>query len=183
MEKIVVNSEVIKENKDVTSNNFYCKFSLYEKDFFEICYDLRYKIFVVEQNVPEDRELDGLDNESLHVIMYSDKTPIGVARIRFVNSKVKIERVGIISTFRGKGAGTYLMKSILDHIRTIYESKNNNIDDVVGVELSKEKLKTIVLGSQVQAIGFYEKLGFNVISDVYVDAGIDHKDMEYVLEK
>ena len=126
----------------------------------ESCLDIRRKIFIDGQNVPEADEIDGLDGESDHYLLLVDDSPVGTTRVRYVHGKAKIERVAILEEYQGRGLGKKLMQHILQEIK------------------HSGKVKTAVLGAQTYAIPFYENLGFTVCSDEYMDAGIPHKDMQ-----
>jgi len=73
------------------------------------------------------------------------------------NQTAKIERVAVLKEGRGRGVGTELMRYILQEIH------------------SHSHIQTIKLGSQNSAIPFYEKLGFQVIGEEYLDADIPHR--------
>jgi predicted GNAT family N-acyltransferase len=126
----------------------------------EKCLEIRRIVFIEGQNVPESLEIDGLDKESTHYLISVDNFPIGTARVRYVDTKAKIERVAILPEYQGCGFGKKLMQFIVGNIQ------------------SSKTAKTIVLSSQVYAIPFYESLGFTVCSDEYMDADIPHKNME-----
>jgi predicted GNAT family N-acyltransferase len=127
------------------------------------CLAIRRKVFIEGQNVPEDRELDGLDDSSHHYLLSLDKAIIGTARVRYIDEKAKIERVAILPSYQGRGLGKKLMQFIIDDVR------NNNT------------IKKAVLSSQVSALSFYESLGFQVCSKEYMDTNIPHKDMQIIL--
>ncbi|TAL63398.1 MAG: GNAT family N-acetyltransferase [Legionella sp.] len=123
------------------------------------CFAIRCKVFVEGQNVPLAEEMDGNDETSNHYLLCIDEQPAGVARVRFIEDYAKIERVAIMDDYQGKGLGHKLMDYILTelkHLKTIKKAK---------------------LSSQTYAIPFYEKLGFTVCSEEYLDANIPHKDM------
>ena len=124
------------------------------------CVGVRFKVFVEGQNVPVEEELDGKDAESSHYLLLVDDQPAGVARVRCVDYYFKIERVGILDEYQGKGLGRDIMRFILSDLKAL------------------ETLNQVKLSSQTHAIPFYEKLGFSVCSDEYMDAGIRHKDMQ-----
>lgn len=123
------------------------------------CMDMRMQIFVKGQNVPLNEEVDGKDKDSDHYLLLVNQQPAGVARVRFIEHYAKIERVGILDTYQGKGLGREIMQQILTELQT------NK-----AVQMAK-------LSSQTHAIPFYEKLGFKVCSEEYMDANIPHKDM------
>jgi predicted GNAT family N-acyltransferase len=127
------------------------------------CLHLRFKIFVEGQNVPHHQEIDGKDTESEHYLLLKDHQPAGVARVRFIDNYAKIERVGILNEYQGQKLGQQLMQRIL-------------------MDLQQNKALVLAkLSSQTQAIPFYEKLGFMVCSEEYIEANIPHKDMKRAL--
>lgn len=125
----------------------------------EACMALRFEVFVGEQNVPVEEERDALDAVATHLLATMDGKPMGTARIVWVEDVAKIGRVCVLKAARGTGLGKQLIEAAV----TVAAKRNG---------ITKAKL-----GSQVQAIGFYEKLGFEVFGPVYLDAGIEHRDM------
>jgi len=124
------------------------------------CYKLREIIFIKGQNVPIDRERDADDNIATHFLLCDrENNPIGVGRIVINNDIAIIGRLGILECERGNGAGLFLMKNIINYC--------NN-----------QGFKKIILGSQEHAINFYKKLGFEIISERYMDANIPHFKMQ-----
>lgn len=123
------------------------------------CFSLRNQIFVIGQNVPVEEELDGLDKVSEHYLLVLDGVPVGVARVRFVEYYAKIERMGILDEYQGKGLGRFVMQAILEDLQ------------------QQRTVVTVKLSAQTHAISFYEKLGFELCSEEYIDAGIPHRDM------
>lgn len=127
-------------------------------DDFDACMAVRRKVFVEEQNVPEELELDEHDATAVHLLATDSGRPLGTARLLIDGDHAKIGRVAVLADARGTGAGAALMRAALDTLRAR------------GVRQAK-------LGSQVHAIGFYEKLGFVAQGPEYDDAGIPHRDM------
>ncbi|MEQ1951591.1 GNAT family N-acetyltransferase [Mesorhizobium yinganensis] len=127
------------------------------------CAKLRREVFIGEQGVPEQDEVDGLDGICTHVLATSDGKPVGAARFHVVGGAVKIQRVCVSRDFRGRGAGASLIHFIVDHARY-------------------HRLAPYArLGSQTHAFEFYRKLGFEAYGDDYIDAGIPHRDMQLKL--
>lgn len=126
---------------------------------------IRNQVFVEGQGVPLSDEQDGKDDESDHFLLFVDNQPAGTARVRYMENVAKIERVAIQNAWRGMKLGQALMHAIMADLE-----KNPFI----------EKAR---LGSQTHAIPFYTKLGFEICSDEYMDAGIPHKDMHFMLHK
>lgn len=124
------------------------------------CYTLRYTVFVEEQNVPPDLERDDLDATAIHLLATVAGTPMGAARIVLGGETGKIGRVCVLRPARGTGLGAALICEALDILR-----------ETPGISRA-------ALGAQIDALGFYEKLGFTAYGGVFDDAGIDHRMME-----
>ncbi|SDY70656.1 GNAT family N-acetyltransferase [Thermoactinomyces sp. DSM 45892] len=121
---------------------------------------IRQKVFVQEQGVPEDQEIDEKESSSIHFLAKLDYKAIGTCRMRWYKPHVaKAERVAVLPEGRGTGAGRELMLALEEYAR-------------------HQGAKKIVLSAQTHALPFYEKLGYIAEGDVYLDAGIDHKDMQ-----
>ena len=123
----------------------------YESHTKDIC-AIRYEVFVDEQNVPEDLEIDGLDNEAKHVLAFVDGVPIGTGRIL---SDGHIGRVAVLKDYRGLGIGKLIMKELIKW----------------ALDMNLEK---VWLSSQWHAHSFYLDLGFVFVDEIYKEAGIDH---------
>lgn len=121
-------------------------------------FSIRTKVFVEEQNVPVEEELDSfdvLDGECQHVLLTENDVAVGTGRVRLVEQYGKIQRVAILKEYRQHGFGKVIIIKL----------------EQLAAELGATKAK---LDAQVHAIGFYEKLGYTVQSDVFMDAGIEH---------
>lgn len=117
---------------------------------------IRTEVFINEQHVPPALEWDGLDADAKHLIALSpDGNIIACSRILAPGT---IGRMAVKSNFRGIGIGRALL------------------DAAIAV-CKREGWRNIELSAQTHATGFYEKAGFVVVSDVYLDAGIPHHDM------
>jgi len=123
----------------------------YEPHTDDIC-AIRYEVFVDEQNVPEELEIDGLDGEAKHVLAFVDEVPIGTGRIL---SDGHIGRVAVLKNYRGLGIGKSIMKELVKCAQ----------------DLSLEK---VWLSSQWHAHSFYLDLGFVCVGEIYKEAGINH---------
>lgn len=128
------------------------------KEQLDDAYAVRRAVFVDEQQVPEEEEIDQYENEATHVVLYDNGEPIGAARVRVLDGIGKLERICVLSSSRKKGAG----KLIVDKLEEIAMSQGVN------------KIK---LNAQTHAIPFYERLGYETKSDVFMDAGIPHVTM------
>ncbi|MBT8153218.1 GNAT family N-acetyltransferase [Epibacterium ulvae] len=123
------------------------------------CLALRMEVFVHEQGVPVEDELDTLDDHAVHILARDGSTPIGTARVVIQGDTAKIGRVCIVKSARGTGLGKELMQFALDLVT------------------GKSDVKRAKLGAQTYAIGFYEGLGFAPFGPIYDDGGIPHRDM------
>lgn len=122
---------------------------------------LRKKVFVEEQKVPMELEVDELENQTIHVVGYNNQQAIATARIYEKNPHAyKIQRVAVDSQLRGQKIGMQLMQEVERYVSSL----NGH---------------TMILEAQDYAIPFYEKLDF-VITDPngFMDAGIPHHSME-----
>ena len=141
---------------------------LKNKEELELGFALRIEVFVKEQNVPIELELDDKDHSdnTVHIGYFHDDRLIGVARLIDMDKDIiHIGRVVIDKDYRGKGIGRKLIVGC--------ETTAKNI-------LKREII--IELSAQIQAEKFYESLGYNRVNDkIYLDAGIEHVDMRKVI--
>lgn len=137
-------------------NNFKIKLVENQNEFNQIM-EIRKKVFVEEQNVPLNIEIDGLDSETDHVIAFLDDEPIGCARIR-TNKIAKLERIAIIKKHRGKGFGKRLTNFLIDYCK-------------------KKNFNEICVHSQTYVSGFYKKHGFIIRGKPFYEADIEHVEM------
>ena len=125
----------------------------------QICFALRHEVFVIEQDVPIEEEQDELDATATHLLARQDGDAIGTARIVFEGDTAKVGRVCVTSQARGTGLGAALIRACVE------------------VAQGRADIGKVKLGAQTHALGFYEKLGFAAFGPVYLDAGIEHRDM------
>lgn len=126
----------------------------------EQAFDIRRKVFVDEQQVPLHLEMDEYDDDAVHFVGYNLEQPIAAGRIREIEQGIgKIERVSVLSEFRGQHVGVLMMEAMEQYARS------------AGMAVLK-------LNSQSYAIPFYKKLNYTVTSPEFLDAGIPHRSME-----
>lgn len=121
---------------------------------------IRKEVFVEEQNVPQDLEIDNLEDKCTYFNIYLEDQPVATARFfPTADHGIHIQRVAVRSKYRQRNLGSKLIQAILT--------------------FAKEKgYSYAILGAQDHAQDFYKKLGFQVIGDQYVEAGIKHHDMK-----
>lgn len=139
-------------------NDFKC-FTAKTVNEIRRCMNIRKTVFVEEQKVPVHLDMDGLDSEARHFLLVANGQTIATCRVRILGSTAKIERMAVLKEWRGQKVGKRLMIHVLQ-------------------ELAKERgIREVRLSSQVEAVPFYEKLGFSLCSNEYMDASIPHRDM------
>ena len=120
---------------------------------------IRTPVFIEEQAVAPDFEWDEIDATAVHLLASLDGQPIACLRIIDYH---KIGRMAVLKDWRRKGLGAALL--------------------LEAVKICKAHgSKSVHLSAQTHAIGFYEKCGFRVTSDIYQDVHIAHVDMQLEL--
>ncbi|WP_195572862.1 GNAT family N-acetyltransferase [Paenibacillus sp. 1001270B_150601_E10] len=128
------------------------------------CLKIRQTVFVEEQKVPAELEVDEsdrLDAHSIHVLLMVDGAYIATGRMKLIDEfTAKMQRVAVLSSHRGNGNGRSLMLG-LEQVARMH-----------GVE-------SCMLDAQCHAEGFYQSLGYETISkEPFYDAGILHVQMK-----
>lgn len=118
-------------------------------------YDIRKTVFVEEQLVPVEDEIDEYEDEAIHFICYVDEEAVGAGRLRFVDDYGKLERICVLKAYRGKSIGKKIIAKMEDEIR-------------------QQQYRKAKLHAQQYAERFYEKLGYDTFSEPFMDAGIPH---------
>lgn len=128
------------------------------KDDLQTAFTIRKEVFVEEQGVPLEDEFDEFDllnGLAEHVLVYYQEQPIGTGRVRWVDGLGKLERICISASYRKLGLG----KVIIGALEEIAEEKG---------------VSQVKLHGQTQAEGFYEKLGYQKSSNMFMEDGIPH---------
>ncbi len=121
---------------------------------------LREAIFINEQQVPEELEWDGRDDGSTHVLAFDEQNhPIGTGRLL---PDGHIGRMAVLAPWRRQGVGSALLTALI-------------------AVAQKMRLPSVELDAQTQALGFYQRHGFQPVGDVFMDAGILHQRMQRIL--
>jgi predicted GNAT family N-acyltransferase len=128
-------------------------------------YLIRKQVFIEEQGVPEDMELDEHDPLAKHALVYQDGLCVGTGRlVRLDNDHAQIGRMAVLSAYRNQSIGTAILSRL--------------------IALAKaEGILVLVLHSQISALPFYAKFGFVAEGPIYDEAGIAHRNMILLLEK
>ena len=119
----------------------------------DICLSIRRKVFVEEQNIPENIEMDDELVQSIYVCAILDKQYVGTARYRETSSGIKLERFAVLKEKRGLGIGKTMVTFMLDNL---------------------DKDKNIYLHAQESVVAFYLLFGFKKVGDRFYEAEIPH---------
>jgi len=127
-------------------------------------YRIRKTVFVDEQHVPIEEEIDEYEKEAIHFICYENEKVVAASRLRFIDHYGKLERICVLKDYRGKQYGKKLIEQMEKTIKN-------------------EGYQKALLHAQTYAKEFYEKLGYQVTSEEFMDAGIPHVAMSKKLRK
>jgi predicted GNAT family N-acyltransferase len=132
-------------------------FSFSDDAHMDIANEIRRKVFVVEQQVSRQEEYDAFEESSIHYLVFVDEVPVGTARWRITKDGIKLERFAVLSEYRNSGAGTAVLKQVLNDVKPLE--------------------KKIYLNAQITAVNFYLKEGFETEGDEFLEANIRHYKM------
>ena len=132
------------------------------KELYEIL-KARAEIFIMEQNI-QYQDMDNVDYKSLHCFFMEENKVIAYLRAFYQDESSDIVKIGRVLTLKhGNGIGRELMEKSIIVIK------------------EKMKCKKISMDAQKHAVGFYEKFGFQVTSDEFLEEGIVNVTMELEL--
>ena len=122
------------------------------------CFDIRKLVFVKEQGVPVEEELDEFDDISIHALAFIDKKPVATGRLISSENKAKIGRMAVLPEFRRSGLGgkilSFLEKKAIEN--EIFE---------------------ISLHAQEYVKQFYKNYNYYEKGKTFLEAGIKHIEM------
>ncbi len=128
------------------------------KEEYSTALAIRKEVFIKEQHVSREEEIDEYEDSATHIIAMKDGEIFGTARWSFTDKGVKLERFAVLKSFRKEGIGSALLQFALDELRE--ESK-------------------IYLNAQKRVISFYEKFNFMGVGTIFYEANIPHLKMVY----
>jgi predicted GNAT family N-acyltransferase len=120
---------------------------------------LRHEVFVEEQGVPLDLEIDEHDEEAVHLVALDGDRIVGTCRVLLAGDAAKFGRLVVAREARGRGIGAALLADAERRARAMGAGR-------------------MVLAAQTSAIGLYDRAGYTARGEVYLDAGIEHMTME-----
>ena len=121
----------------------------------------RSEIFMLEQKI-HCLDMDDMDYESLHCFFVEGNRVSAYLRA-FINEENTVKIGRVLTLDHGKGIGKELLEKSLAAIKTLMNCKK------------------VIVSAQEQAIGFYKKIGFTMVSDIFLEEGIPHAKMELEL--
>lgn len=124
----------------------------------------RSEIFLLEQRII-CQDMDDADYDSLHCFMTDGKRVVAYLRAFPEKDNKECVVMGrILTLVHKKGTGTKLMKKSIEVVKHQFNAERIHIH------------------AQKQAVGFYEKMGFKIISDEFLEEGVVHVTMEMDLQ-
>jgi predicted GNAT family N-acyltransferase len=116
---------------------------------------IRFTVFVEEQRVPAEIELDDMDARCLHAVAFEASVAVGTARLL---PDGHIGRMAVLGDWRGRGIGSRMLQVLVEHAR-------------------RRGDREVALSAQVHAVPFYRAHGFVEEGAEYLEAGIRHQGM------
>jgi predicted GNAT family N-acyltransferase len=120
---------------------------------------IRLAVFVDEQRVPFEEELDEHDRDAYHVLAWLDEQPVGTGRLVVEGDSGRIGRMAVLPQARGAGVGSAVLAALM-------------------AEAARRGLRSVHLAAQLHARAFYARQGFVAGGPHFLDAGIWHQRME-----
>lgn len=125
----------------------------------ELALAIRKTVFVNEQKVSLELELDDFDDATTHYIGFISDRATTTARVHIMDTgNWHVQRVATLPEERGKGYSSVIMNAIID-------------------DAKEAGAPQIELSAQLERRSFYEKFGFKAVGDTFMDAGIEHIEM------
>ncbi len=129
------------------------------KELYEILQS-RAEIFIMEQDICY-QDMDNRDYDALHCFFMEEEKVIAYLRAFYIDRERAVVKMGRVLTLQhGAGIGKKLMK------------------ESIAVVKSRMNCRKLCIDAQTHAIGFYEKLGLQVVSDEFWEEGVLHVKME-----
>lgn len=127
--------------------------------YHQISREIRHKVFVEEQLVPEELEYDEFEKESHHYLVLIDNRGAATCRWRKTDRGIKLERFAVLAEYRGKGLGALMVRHLLNEVLPFRQP--------------------VYLHAQEKVVDFYAKFGFIAEGERFEEAGIMHFLMEH----
>ncbi|MFD1504104.1 GNAT family N-acetyltransferase [Georgenia yuyongxinii] len=150
------------------------------REQLEQAWEVRMEVFVDEQQVPTEEEIDDLDTAATtsHVLAVDTATGAVIGTARLLSEadhpgEVHLGRLAVRAAARSRGVGARLVVAI-EGLALAEHAVRGAAPGTLAV--------TVVLSAQEAAMGFYARLGYAVVNgERYLDAGIWHQDMAHTV--
>ncbi len=129
-----------------------------ERSQMQQAWMIRRLVFIDEQGVPAEIELDADDAIAFHALALDGTVPVGCGRLVVRDGLAKIGRMAVLRERRGQGIGRSILTFLMDRAR-------------------QQGFARAVLHAQLSAEGFYLKNGFLPEGEIFEEAGIPHRRM------
>jgi predicted GNAT family N-acyltransferase len=120
---------------------------------------IRFSVFVEEQGVPREIELDEHDPACVHAVVFEEGKAVATGRLL---PDGHIGRMAVLKAWRGRGIGAAMLNELMK-------------------AASKRGHREVALSAQVYALPFYRAHGFVPVGEEYLEAGIPHQAMRRAL--
>ncbi|MBW6491378.1 MAG: GNAT family N-acetyltransferase [Lentimicrobium sp.] len=135
------------------------RISSVDTTYHQISREIRYRVFVGEQLVPEELEYDEFEEECHHYLVLINNVGAATCRWRKTGIGIKLERFAVLAEHRSKGLGAFMVRHLLEEVLPFKQ--------------------TVYLHAQEKVVDFYAKFGFRAKGNRFEEAGIMHYLMEY----
>ncbi|CAM2761952.1 GNAT family N-acetyltransferase [Vibrio diazotrophicus] len=133
------------------------------KELIQQAQAIRYQVFTLEQKIPQELDLDGLDEDALHALVSEQGKPIATARLKVNQDGSSVmARVAVSEESRGLGIASKLVSALIEHAKNI------------GV-------RSIEIHAHSYLRSYYEKFGFKFIQEVEVVGEHQLIEMQYYI--
>jgi predicted GNAT family N-acyltransferase len=129
-----------------------------EQPQMEQAWAIRRTVFIEEQHVPEEIEMDADDAKAFHALALDGRQAVGCGRMVAHDGYVKIGRMAVLVERRREGIGKSILTFLMEHAKS-------------------RGFGRAVLHAQLTAEGFYLKNGYILEGEVFDEAGIPHRRM------
>jgi predicted GNAT family N-acyltransferase len=123
---------------------------------------IRHMVFVEEQDVPVELELDGRDDEAAHLVAVRDGQVVATCRLLTRGATVHLGRLAVDAGARRQGIAALLLRAAEAWAR-------------------EHGAQRLALSAQTYATALYAAAGYITVGAPYMEAGIEHVDMELEL--